>query len=260
VLISLFLSSTFYYVFFAVPCDDSRFRIEDNKCIAIEWSKSSRSPIYFDDTPFKPLPLRVDMDESTSSQRGRINLYQCLDKFAEKEKLADTETVYCRACKQHLAPEKKMDLWSTPDVLIVHLKRFQYIPGQFMTHRDKITEEVDFPIEGLDLTSYIRGPINPAKPPIYDLFGVSQHMGGLSGGHYTAVCQNAIDGKWYSFNDSMVSRASRADIVSAAAYVLFYRRRGSYTVEGVASLSPGYGTELNVAYDVNDDEMDVTRL
>ena len=58
----------------------------------------------------------------------------------------------------------------------------------------------------------------------------------------------------------MVSRASRADIVSAAAYVLFYRRRGSYTVEGVASLSPGYGTELNVAYDVNDDEMDVTRL
>ena len=65
-----------------------------------------------------------------------------------------------------------------------------------MTHRDKITEEVDFPIEGLDLTSYIRGPINPAKPPIYDLFGVSQHMGGLSGGHYTAVCQNAIDGKW----------------------------------------------------------------
>ena len=54
-----------------------------------------------------------------------------------------------------------------------------------------------FPVEGLDLTPYIRGTIDPSRLPLYDLFGVSQHMGGLNGGHYTAICQNAIDKEWY---------------------------------------------------------------
>jgi ubiquitin carboxyl-terminal hydrolase 4/11/15 len=57
----------------------------------------------------------------------------------------------------------------------------------------------------------------------YDLFAVSQHYGGTGGGHYTAICKN-YDGKWYSYNDSSVSNASPGNVVSSAAYVLFYRR------------------------------------
>lgn len=51
-----------------------------------------------------------------------------------------------------------MDLWKVPDVLIIHLKRFQYIPGQYFVHRDKISDNVIFPVEGLDLTGYVKGP------------------------------------------------------------------------------------------------------
>ena len=37
----------------------------------------------------------------------------------------------------------------------------------------------------------------------YQLFGVAQHTGSLSGGHYTAVCRAEPDA-WHQFNDSQV--------------------------------------------------------
>jgi ubiquitin C-terminal hydrolase len=114
----------------------------------------------------------------------------------EREQLAETETLYCSNCKQHLAPIKKMDIWAAPDVLIVQLKRFQYIPGQYFVHREKISEVVDFPVTGLDLRKYVIGPQSDEAPPVYDLYGVSQHSGGLGGGHYTATCKNFINDKW----------------------------------------------------------------
>ena len=58
----------------------------------------------------------------------------------------------------------------------------------------------------------------------YDLFAVSQHYGGTDGGHYTAICKN-VDGKWYNYDDSQVTEASPSQVVSSAAYVLFYRRQ-----------------------------------
>lgn len=64
------------------------------------------------------------------------------------------------------------------DVLILHLKRFQYVPGQYFVQREKINELIEFPIEGLDLTNYVIGAKVPEAPPIYDLYAVSHHMGG----------------------------------------------------------------------------------
>ncbi len=40
------------------------------------------------------------------------------------------------------------------------------------------------------------GPQDPAAPPLYDLYAVSQHSGSIAGGHYVAVCKNAKNGKW----------------------------------------------------------------
>lgn len=52
-------------------------------------------------------------------------------------------------------------------------------------------------MEGLDLSNYVVGPVDPANPPVYDLYAVSHHSGGMGGGHYTAVCKNALNNKWY---------------------------------------------------------------
>ena len=48
---------------------------------------------------------------------------------------------------------------------------------------------------------------------------------GLGGGHYTAYGKNFHNGKWYNFNDAMVSEIGTSQLVTSAAYVLFYRRR-----------------------------------
>lgn len=118
-------------------------------------------------------------------------------------------------------------------MLILHLKRFSYVQGaahSFYSHtREKIEDLVRFPIEGLDLRDAMRGPVDPAAPPVYDLYAVSEHMGGLGGGHYTAVARNFKSGAWYAFNDSFCSPIDPArveeTVVTPRAYVLFYRRR-----------------------------------
>ena len=60
---------------------------------------------------------------------------------------------------------------------------------------------------------------------MYDLYAVSNHYGGMGGGHYTAYCKLNEDGNWYCFDDSHVSAVRPETVQSEAAYVLFYRRR-----------------------------------
>jgi ubiquitin C-terminal hydrolase len=123
---------------------------------------------------------------------------------------------------------KRFDVWTTPDVLIIHLKRFQYTPGGYTMHRQKIDDLVDFPIEGLDLAPFMQrcgAPVHSEAPPVYDLYAVSEHTGSLRGGHYTTVARNSENGKWYDFNDGSVREVDAAAAVTPRAYVLFYRRR-----------------------------------
>lgn len=152
-----------------------------------------------------------------------ITLQDCFDAFRQDEQLSAQDMWYCPNCKTHVRAFKKMDLWSLPDVFIVHLKRFQYQQGMYMMLRDKITCQVDFPIEGLEMSSFIVGP--SGGPVVYDLFAVSEHSGGLGGGHYTAVAKNSESGLWYDFNDSSCRQTRPEHAVSPQAYVLFYQRR-----------------------------------
>ena len=84
---------------------------------------------------------------------------------------------------------------------------------------------MDFPIEGLDMRPYAKTLNDAPEPVLYDLIGVSNHFGSLNGGHYTASCKNPLSGKWHYFNDSSVSATNKSQIVSPAAYLLWYRRR-----------------------------------
>ena len=71
-----------------------------------------------------------------------------------------------------------MELWSLPEVLPLHLKRFSY--SRYF--RDKLETHVSFPLEGLDMSKYVLKPPAAGDPPaIYDCVGVSNHMGSLGG-------------------------------------------------------------------------------
>ena len=110
--------------------------------------------------------------------------------------------------------------------------------------RRKLDTAVDFPLEGLDLAPYIKAPPDPgAPPPVYDLVAVSNHFGSTGGGHYTAYAKHSDDGRWYCYDDSHVTPVNDpADVVTAAAYVLFYVRRGSFVP---ASAQTGHESRNN---------------
>lgn len=153
-----------------------------------------------------------------------ISLVNCLTKFTEREQLGETDTWYCPKCKDHVRAFKKFDLFSLPKILIFQLKRFRYAQSSFYMHRDKISAQVTFPIASLDLSQYVIGP-QKDTPLVYDLYAVSEHSGGLGGGHYTAVAKNPENERWFSFNDSFTSETSAPKAVTPRAYVLFYVRR-----------------------------------
>ncbi|KAI9723333.1 MAG: hypothetical protein M1812_001216 [Candelaria pacifica] len=157
-----------------------------------------------------------------------VSLDDCLDEFGKDEILSENDAWYCPRCKEHRRASKKFELWRIPDILVIHLKRFSASRGL----RDKIDVLVDFPVEGLELGKRVALK-DGNKEATYDLFAVDNHYGGLGGGHYTAFAQNFVDKNWYEYNDSHVSRKTNPEnVVTTAAYLLFYRRRSQSALGG----------------------------
>lgn len=174
-------------------------------------------------------PALVERKRQRAQRRKNgITLDDCLDEFEKQEILSEQDMWYCPRCKEHRRAKKKFDLWKTPDILVVHLKRFSSSGWR----RDKLDILVDFPIEGLDLT---RRVINrqTSKQEVYDLIAIDDHWGGLGGGHYTAFAKNFIDNEWYDYNDSSVTKQKDLSrMVTSSAYLLFYRRRSDVPLGG----------------------------
>jgi len=146
--------------------------------------------------PTVPDPELTKRRQLRSQRRKKgVTLGDCLDEFGREEILSENDAWYCPRCKEHRRASKTFELWKSPDILVIHLKRFSANRG----FRDKIDVMVDFPVEGLDLTRRVASQ-EEGKSPIYDLFAVDNHYGGLGGGHYTAFARNFIDGRWYEYN------------------------------------------------------------
>lgn len=136
-------------------------------------------------------------------RKNGISLEDCLDEFGKEEILSESDTWYCPRCKEHKRASKKFELWKTPDILIMHLKRFSSSGWR----RDKLDVRVDFPLDNLDLSSRVIES-EDGKQEVYDLFAVDDHWGGLGGGHYTAFAKNYNDQQWYEYNGKLFSAAS----------------------------------------------------
>jgi ubiquitin carboxyl-terminal hydrolase 4/11/15 len=126
-----------------------------------------------------------------------ITLDSCFSETAKSEVLSEDNAWYCGRCKELRRATKTLEIWSVPDILIIHLKRFSGTRSM----RDKIDEFVNFPVKGLDLAGKVGYP--DGKDLKYDLFAVDNHMGGLGGGHYTAYAQNFFDDQWYEYNGKL---------------------------------------------------------
>ena len=113
--------------------------------------------------------------------------------------------------------------------MIICLQRFK---SHNIYFKDKLEDKVEFPLTGLDMSPYAlchEDGLGQAVKPIYDLYAVSNHYGSLAFGHYTAYSKNPETNNWYDFNDSSVNifsdMSTESEVVSNAAYVLYYIRR-----------------------------------
>ncbi|PNH37358.1 hypothetical protein VD0004_g9428 [Verticillium dahliae] len=185
------------------------------------------SPTFNDLERLRDPNMELKRKKRQARRSKGITLEECLDEFEKAEILSEQDTWYCPRCKEHRRASKKFDLWKTPDILVVHLKRF----SSSGYRRDKLDVLVDFPIEGLDLRTRVLHQ-EDGKEEVYDLCAVDEHFGGLGGGHYTAWAKNFVDNQWYHFNDTSVSAGKAESSVTKAAYLLFYRRRSTVPLGG----------------------------
>jgi hypothetical protein len=166
---------------------------------------------------------------STTRAHDKISIDDCFQLFSSEEVLGEEDQWYCGNCKLHVRASKKIDLWKLPQILIIHLKRFQYSRG----YRNKIESIVDFPIDDvLDMSKFVP-PVARLSSDRYRLFGISNHMGSLYSGHYTAYAKLWEDvtspthrrrDEWYSFNDSYVQPLGDSPVCDSSNYLLFYQR------------------------------------
>lgn len=119
-----------------------------------------------------------------------------------------------------------MTISKIPQILLIHLKRFQTC-GHW---KDKINTKIDFSINNFDLTDFLLDSTQSLSDPLnhgqylYHLYAVTNHYGNLDGGHYTAMVKNSFTNSWNLFDDRRVVFCSERDVVSSAAYILFYIR------------------------------------
>jgi len=144
------------------------------------------------------------------------SLIDCFNHYVSGEVLDGENAWFNEEIKEKMDVRKKIQFWSFPNILVIDIKRFNE-----RLQKNQIL--VTFPIEELDLSSYVIGYKKELYK--YELYGVCNHNGSTMGGHYTAYVKNA-NGKWYHFNDTSVSEVGlNESIISPKAYVLFYRKK-----------------------------------
>ncbi|XP_051525913.1 ubiquitin carboxyl-terminal hydrolase 11-like isoform X2 [Myxocyprinus asiaticus] len=198
----------------------SSFSFSSQPYIAIDWDPDMKKK-YYNENEAEKYIKHQSMD--VPHQQMTVQLQECIALFTTVETLEEENPWYCPTCKKHQLATKKLDLWSLPEVLIIHLKRFSYTKYS----REKLETIVDFPLRNLDFSGFLlKKMVNSAEPPCrYDLISVSNHYGGLRDGHYTSYARNKDNSQWYYFDDSKVTFAREEQIVTNAAYLLFYQRQ-----------------------------------
>ncbi|KAK7605335.1 hypothetical protein V9T40_007193 [Parthenolecanium corni] len=234
--------------------------------LVLEWDLQAKESTVADDSDQVEEHSSVKQLKLTSEQGIAVTLEECFKLYTKAEVLGAEDAWHCPNCNLKQEVIKQLGLWTLPDILVVHMKRFkQSSSKQQATSRMpvKLTTLVDFPLYGFDMTPHLAPGYRGTSPPTlwspwrrpssckqslkrdsnaYDLYAICNHHGqDLQSGHYTAYCRNPYDGLWYCFDDARVTPVSESALVTPAAYILFYQRRG--LISSSSSSSTGSSTE-----------------
>ncbi|XP_051534431.1 ubiquitin carboxyl-terminal hydrolase 32-like isoform X1 [Myxocyprinus asiaticus] len=132
-----------------VECNDDRASL-GNAYIAVDWDPTALH-LRYQTSQERIVEEHPSVEQSRRAQAEPISLDSCLKAFTSEEELGEDELYYCSKCKTHRLATKKLDLWRLPPILIVHLKRFQFVNGRWI----KSQKIVKFPRESFDPSAFL---------------------------------------------------------------------------------------------------------
>ena len=145
-----------------------------------------------------------------------FNIMNGFDDYIKIEKLTGDNQYYCNYCKKLCDADIQSKIIFPPKYLLINIDYGKN--KKFMPSSVKYSEEID-------ITKYINFDFK--KQIKYRILGVCSHLGvsGISG-HYISFCKNKKTGKWYIFNDSIVSICnSISEIINYGnPYLLLYEQ------------------------------------
>ena len=190
--------------------------------------------------------------------KGHKNLENALDAYVKGEILDGDNKYYVEKYKRKLSIKKRTSLKKIGNVIIIHLKRFEF---DFVTfHNNKLNDYLEFPLE-INLKKWTRAFLrmnelkdnndnNISKEEKdnlddekmnYELTGILVHSGSnLQSGHYYSFIKDQENDKWYKFNDSEISEYNinkdlekecfgnidnKINQFGKGAYLLFYTKK-----------------------------------
>lgn len=140
------------------------------------------------------------------------NINEALKDFFKPDFLVKENKYKCEKCKVKVEAKKQYRIEQAPNVVILHLKRFNYM-GR------KISKSVEFQ-EQMAMTEFEKN--RPKNPNKYELIGIVEHLGSsLGAGHYVSYVKSG--GKWFSCNDSSVGPTEWNRVKRAEGYMLVYQ-------------------------------------
>lgn len=174
--------------------------------------------------PFLTLSLSIPIKDNTDSQ---FHIYECLDQLIIEEQLNEENKMNCDMCGLKNRGYSTSCLWKTPQILVLHLKRFMINPTGMIAQ--KINNNIIYPLD-LDLSKYFN-QVSPFKEQSkYSLIGINLHHSignrrNINSGHYTSIVKNRLNNNWYLYDDSEpIQQVDINQLQNANAYMLFYYR------------------------------------
>ncbi|XP_036380536.1 ubiquitin carboxyl-terminal hydrolase 32-like [Megalops cyprinoides] len=132
-----------------VDCNEDQAAV-GNAYIAVDWDPTALH-LRYQTSQERTVEEHASVEFSRRTQAEPISLDSCLRAFTSEEELGEDEKYYCSKCKTHRLATKKLDLWRLPPILIVHLKRFQFVNGRWI----KSQKIVKFPRENFDPSAFL---------------------------------------------------------------------------------------------------------
>ena len=224
------------------PLYDKYFSIPKNCYLIVEWCRKVKARQIKDENVLLYLNHSSINNDIETDINKKISIYDCLNLFTQSEEISD---IFCENCQQKQIFNKILRIERIPKYLVITLKRFKYT----LMYRTKMKCPIKFPINDINLNRYLTNETNPEKNKKYDLFGIINHIGDLSGGHYFSIVEQ--NNKWIKYNDSYVSDFTRT-FDTQEAYMLIYKLNENWSgnINNKVKLKFNFWGLMNSAYKI----------